>query len=406
MRDCGSADHHALLGDGECLKKHMSDIAAQSRGKPNAHLGCLLVEAAEEPGPLRSFLARLWDHGGQLRPSNAALVVSRLAGLASIGAERGHAAISEALAPLATWQHGIEPVLIGLERILPRGGSFDVRREELAAMPLHQLLLACWQIGTHKLAHDPRTTDPDGDPLGFLASPIDGAALLTNIDAAFRECIGQTADTLGLRVQSTSDVERLPVDHGIVSAYRHKWLSQGQDEAAYQMAAHAAAERAWPSDCPANDRVQQKAHDLGLGGFWAEQAPMACGPEQQWRVRFLTCPWTILMLGTSFDTCLRINGEEEVFMLGWAMNANLRVAVVATAEGFIVGRRGIGLTLGDTPGVVHNPTYPAGNAFVINAIDGFVDKFLRENSLRCAARRNERPENTCARAYGEWDAGP
>ncbi len=111
------------------------------------------------------------------------------------------------------------------------------------------------------------------------------------------------------------------------------------------------------------------------------------------------------MLGTSFDTCLRINGEEEVFMLGWAMNANVRVVVVETDEGFIVGRRGIGLALGDTPGVVQNPTYPAGNTFVVNAIDAFVKNFLGVNSLCFAERPDARPEDTCARPYSEWGAG-
>jgi len=385
----------------KCNRQKLDDKLAQLVGREFAGQVCTL---AQQPGPLHVCLSRAYHD------FNTSLVIAKFLSLAwqnwpSIGTEE----LVDLLCPLMRWDYGMEPLAYGLEELEASNSTVAVELTRIEPTRLPLTVQCVWLVGLLGLSYLPGTRDRDLDdllsPTGAQKETTSACQSLTSVAAErFEELWVSLIDTAFDPQEVLSDKLW---QNALVMAERHKWLENGQPEVLQRLLAHVRDGGGWPLPGAENDHVILCAKQHRCEGFWMDYPSMQVAKPFALRLEFLSNALEILNIGNAFDTCMRLGGQigntlnsEEVKLLGWASNANIRVVVARGTDDRILGRRTIALSLENEPGVVQCPTYPKGYADMQSAIDRFVQDFASCADLNLLTHGTVR--ETCAPFYDEF----
>lgn len=368
---------------------------------------------ASVPGPLHMQMARL--SAGVAPEVRAAWYFGHLIGEAWKGLHEGAKPcprevknLLALLAPFFRWDYGIEALEYGLESV---GRGRFARLAALAPELTSCVVEATWSVGILKLGSF-------YNELNCATRLLDAADAEHSAERLSAAC--SKAVTLTTACVLRFAIEKLevpgPPDNWAVDR-RRLWLNavlmlelhhpagKGSPAVFRKLLEHVADGGSWPLPCEKNDRLEPRGAVERFTAFNSCQTVRS--PYGMLKVHFLTDPLEILNVENAFSSCLRVHGPAQseleqctTGLLGWATNANVRVAVARAEDGRILGCRTIGLS-SDPVGIRECPTYPPGNAELDNAIGGFLKRFLLQAGLDYVGQGTV--QNTCAPAYNDQE---
>jgi hypothetical protein len=359
-----------------------------------------LREEAQRPGPLHVRFATC------ALPGSAPPLIAQAFRLVhavrpGLSAEQ----IATGLNALCRWPFGLYPIVHALDKLVLPESAGRLLGADVPWGPC--AVEALWLAGSLSLAERHAASERARSLLMKVGDercqPQEVRDALSNAASAEFEAL--EAELLGNRVAGALPGTPHHWYNALLMGLCHCRPPEGRPLVFRALLRYAAAGGRWPLPCRCNEEFRLHCQRLGVPeGFWdTHEFVLPQTPLGPLTLGFAEDPLEILNLGNVFDSCLQSWRHADSYrrLLGWATNANVRVAVARAIDGRALGRQLVGLALQDGEGLVSLcPAYPRADPVLGPALKCFVEDFAASANIDiepCAL-----VQETCAPFYDEF----